>query len=712
MKNTLRVTPFVFVFVSALVAVQMFAIGDAMAAKRALIVTIGEYQPDTGWKTISSNSDLPIMQHALERQGFAIDNITHLSQERATHDGIVKAIEDHLIKPAAPGDVVVFHYSGHGQQIRDDNYDEIDGYDEALVPVDAPESPPTGYNGEKHLRDDELGALLYRLRKRVGPNGDVLVFLDSCHSGTATRGDAYPDPVRGSASPIGAPLEHDGAHRNDNDASGFLDASSQRGTGGDNPEDLAPMVVIAAENHNRLAEETTDENGGRVGALSWALSKALVDADEQTTYRDLFETVKRHTAAKHIPNSPQAEGKLDRLLFAGQAVDQNPYYRVKAMNLDEKWAELEGGALVGLLKGSEVEIHQVNTRLPQPDTLIAKGRVNHATPYTAEIAITEVVETGAESGIAFVTAQSFGSLRVNVYVDAADDSVWREKVVYTLEREAARQTSLIVLLEEKPAGLVATDASKIVLVREIRNGAPSQRGVVLETWENGQRLIPGPFKTSDPALASKLIARIERYAQNAYLRALDVQADGMEVALDLIPCETECTGLSECGGSCRCIAEGDPQDILDTGNNLSMKKGAGFGLRLRNVGSKPVYATVLDLMPDGDIASLWPLPGTSAADTKIEGGKAYRIADPNHQNELAVYLACPPFGTDMLKIIATTEPVDFGPITRGTRTRGGERGPLDVLFENSLRGMRGVAPAFAVGSISTSSVLLIVEDTE
>jgi hypothetical protein len=31
----------------------------------------------------------------------------------------------------------IFNSSGHGQQIQDDNGDELDGYDEALIPYDA-----------------------------------------------------------------------------------------------------------------------------------------------------------------------------------------------------------------------------------------------------------------------------------------------------------------------------------------------------------------------------------------------------------------------------------------------------------------------------------------------------------------------------------------------------------------------------------------------
>ena len=79
--------------------------------------------------------------------------------------------------------MLVFHYSGHGQQITDDNGDEPDGYDETIVPYDAPMRAEAGYRGDKHLRDDELARKLLALRAKVGPTGNVVFAFDSCFSG-------------------------------------------------------------------------------------------------------------------------------------------------------------------------------------------------------------------------------------------------------------------------------------------------------------------------------------------------------------------------------------------------------------------------------------------------------------------------------------------------------------------------------------------------
>jgi hypothetical protein len=69
------------------------------------------------------------------------------------------------------GDKVVIHYSGHGTYLPDYNGDEIDGKDEALYL----------YNGA--LVDDQIGELLGNFKPAV----EVIIFLDSCFSESATR---------------------------------------------------------------------------------------------------------------------------------------------------------------------------------------------------------------------------------------------------------------------------------------------------------------------------------------------------------------------------------------------------------------------------------------------------------------------------------------------------------------------------------------------
>lgn len=68
---------------------------------------------------------------------------------------------------------VVFHYSGHGTQIRDRNGDERDGKDEAIVPAD--------YLTSGVITDDTLNR---QLAAKLPPTVKCTCIMDSCHSGT------------------------------------------------------------------------------------------------------------------------------------------------------------------------------------------------------------------------------------------------------------------------------------------------------------------------------------------------------------------------------------------------------------------------------------------------------------------------------------------------------------------------------------------------
>ncbi len=80
-----------------------------------------------------------------------------------------------LVTSAAPGDVVVFMFAGHGTQVPDESGDERDRKDEALCPVD--------YADGHLLVDDDLAPVMDRVPARV----NLTCFIDCCHSGTSTR---------------------------------------------------------------------------------------------------------------------------------------------------------------------------------------------------------------------------------------------------------------------------------------------------------------------------------------------------------------------------------------------------------------------------------------------------------------------------------------------------------------------------------------------
>ncbi len=159
------------------------------ATKRALVIGIGAYPAESGWRQINGDKDIPVVEDMLLSNGFLRTNIVELKNEQATAAAIRQEMSN-LIGKAQEGDVICIHFSGHGQQITDIHGDEEDGLDEAWVPYDAQFKYAKGvYEGENHIIDDQLNAWLHQLRTRIGTKGKLTVVADACHSGDASRGD-------------------------------------------------------------------------------------------------------------------------------------------------------------------------------------------------------------------------------------------------------------------------------------------------------------------------------------------------------------------------------------------------------------------------------------------------------------------------------------------------------------------------------------------
>ena len=156
--------------------------------KRALLVGISDYQCINkygGWNNIHGKNDIDMLNTTLKKCGFSV---SCLYDREATKAGISKAL-NLLASQCKVGDIVYLHFSTHGQPFEDDNGDEDDGWDESIVPVDAPIEYTKGkYEGENHLIDDELHKFCTRIRKAIGPKGMLYVVIDACHAGKASMG--------------------------------------------------------------------------------------------------------------------------------------------------------------------------------------------------------------------------------------------------------------------------------------------------------------------------------------------------------------------------------------------------------------------------------------------------------------------------------------------------------------------------------------------
>ncbi len=228
---------------------------------RALIVAISQYPQDNGWEKIHAQNDVSIVSQLLSTANYTSANIEVLSNQKATKKGIEQGL-NHMLQQSKQGDYIYLHFSCHGQQMMDDNGDEEDGLDEALIPYDALYwYLPGEYEGENHLRDDELGEWIKKLREKVGASGQVMVVIDACHSGTANRWNEADDYIRGT-SYLFAPddfLPTPGKHTN-------LSLRIE------NQANLSPAIVVSACQDDEINYEYYDRNQNNYfGLLTFAL---------------------------------------------------------------------------------------------------------------------------------------------------------------------------------------------------------------------------------------------------------------------------------------------------------------------------------------------------------------------------------------------------------------------------------------------------------
>lgn len=130
----------------------------------ALLFGINDY-PGSGNDLNGCINDLNLVEGTLI--GF---QIRRFENSQVTVKNFLEQVK-YAILHSLQGDVIYIHYSGHGTYVEDYNGDELDGYDEALYLYDGA------------LIDDDLNKVLQLIPEGV----TVVLLLDSCFSGTATR---------------------------------------------------------------------------------------------------------------------------------------------------------------------------------------------------------------------------------------------------------------------------------------------------------------------------------------------------------------------------------------------------------------------------------------------------------------------------------------------------------------------------------------------
>ena len=638
--------------------------------KFALIVAIGNYMPNSNIPPIASLNDVKYIKAVLHNNGFLEKDIDTLEDSKATKAAILKAL-DALGAKSKKGDIVVIHFSCHGQQIRDqktvaEGKDEEDGYDEALIPYDVkkPQYFPGLYTGENHLRDDDLGPKLIAIRNALGKNGSLLVLLDACHSGTATRaleftssrGEPVPfnDPENPLETKIDLPAEDH-----------FFDNLS------DSASNMVSISGSGPHQQNFQTEIMVDGKKEEVGALTYAFYKAMNDLPAESDYELLFQKIKAQIQSQHPEQIPLVEGNTAQIVFSGnykpkkEAMFLAPIVDTKASS--DTLFKIDKGVMDGITEGSTLKIYSPGNANP-----VAEGIIKRSDHFNA-FGISNKPLTKGSSYEAKIDEMSNGSISASIKIKNNKNDIHGDllsnqlKLFFQPYKFITFSETADMMIDLSTTSDKGTDAYLVDAVDSTR-------------WQ--KHLDKHDTLTSDDE--KQLMSAIKNSMRVKYLRTMQ---DGGELAkfmkATIVPAN----------------AHNDKEElVLETGENYSLK--------IDNTGDERIFYTVLDITPDNNVEVLYPSALKNPAD--------YSIAKKSSVIRNLRVSKNTPVGREFLKIIVSKDPMDLRSVLQHTSQRGDMRSfqqTLDDVFNDrgDERATRGDVTSIKAEEVGIATVSFSVK---
>ena len=399
-----------------------------MPQLHALLIGINEYHPDSNVGSLRGCvNDIQDFSSFLEKTYPTLQPvITKLFNEQATYQNIIDNFESKLIDAPKVGDTVIFNYSGHGSQLNsaDDflKYDAKDK-DETMVCYDS------RVDGGFDIADKELAAMISCVKEGV----TVIVILDSCHSGTATRSVEHYT--------LGKSRFTSG-HTESRDLATYYKGFYSRMQAQTNAIKI-PMrehILLASCDRDEVAWETPNHRGAFSSSLLSVLKK-----DNYISYKDLFVGIRSFIKTYSSRQTPQFEPigffDVNKQFITGDASELSNRVPLLYTLNKNKWF-FEQGAIHGLPTDA-VDFSKIiiNTYKKGESEALTTGKISEVKLNHSYVSMDTEVATdlNLEAEIAFLPNPS-----IYVWLDGTRADVSTFKRYY-------KPSALIGITEDKNA---------------------------------------------------------------------------------------------------------------------------------------------------------------------------------------------------------------------------------------------------------------------
>jgi metacaspase-1 len=654
--RNMNVTKFI-VFVFCALSFGVSRSQSNLPVKHSLVVAISNYSPNSGFRHIDADNDLMIINRLLRQQGFT-DTII-LKDEQATKAAFNQSFKK-LLSNVHTGDIVYIHFSTHGQQLQDLNGDETDGLDEAIALYDAQTSSNNDYKGQNHLTDDEFGVMIEDLRKNLGKDGDILVMIDACHSGSMSRGldtaiirGGYPPIMFDSEKPEiktrgdNVPLHNTTTHKigiqSNKNVGMFSPVNRDKG------DNLANYTVFSACENDEVSSEYY-YNHRYFGPLTWAFLTALLNNNtDNFTYTKLFHDVQyemismfENYKTKQSPTMESAETRgADKIIFGGKAVAQQHFYPVEKFLAADKLI-IGGGNISGIFDSTTVVVYPSGTIDPgKAGTPIARGIIIHSGYMESTVQLNSSLKPDRPGDYwVFISDRKLSGYRVRLKLGSFTDA--------DLKRQA------IAALKNCRYVEICTDTPSYILEqkKDTKNEMVLEHGMSRKIYK--QNILPGNLGTT-----------LLNLAQVRFLKEL--QASEPDIAMDIsfLPSDTVRFPKSKFI---------DPK----TQRTTFREKSDTAILCIVNTGRKSFYFNIIDIDPQDNFTVILPSNERAVSECFLRPGQKF----------LARNTFGKPYGTELLKIVASEKKFDLRPVINNMGDSRGALGDLEQLFSTAYQ-MRG-----------------------